>query len=135
MQAKIITMNGAIYQARAIDPDEAKFIAKANGLLSPETFTIRHNDQVLMLNHRGEIVKPYEASPKTSIKVIVKSNLIYEIRVIPPLMATEIAVANNCKDVEEFVTKYPYHTLVIDDSCTVVRNQTAEIRQSKILTN
>lgn len=54
---KVIVKDNLIYEARAIDPDQALVIARANELLSAEAFCIRYNGRTLTLASNGQITR------------------------------------------------------------------------------
>ena len=54
---KLIVKDKLIYEARVIDPDQADWLAKANGLGIAENFTTRFDGCTIHVDHSGKIVR------------------------------------------------------------------------------
>lgn len=132
---KIIMTADLIYQIRAIDPDQAEWLARRNGTLSAETFTLKYDKQIMRVGNDGLILPPAHMNLKSSTIILVTGHLIYEARPIPLNNVLDILDANNYKELDAFKKLYMGCVLTLDDDLKIIRNQTAETRlaDSKIV--
>ena len=106
---RLIVYGGLLFQVRTVDPDQAMWLARKNGTLSPETFTLKYDGQLLKVENNGDIIPEGIYSPN-AIVLIIKDHLIYEARRIPQVHEQNIITANE-PTAQVFYKKYAGCTL------------------------
>lgn len=54
---RIIVKDNLVFEARTMEPDEALFLAKANGFLTAEAFTLKYANSTLSCDGSGKIIR------------------------------------------------------------------------------